>query len=83
MLLAKRTPKIYYIQEKQGQKALLIFDAGHSGGDIHVYEHKLTVPVEEIEKQIKKGTKLDIDDIRLWIERNYGTPLTWRLEPEG
>jgi len=81
--MTKRVPKIYYIQEKQGQKALLIFDAGHDNGDIHIYEHRETISTALIEQQLKKDN-LDTDGVRYWVEKTFRpVPETWKLVPEG
>lgn len=60
-----REPKIYYFPETQERRAVLIFDGGYEGGDIHIYEHKETLPDSELDAQIRK----------------HGHPMSWKIIP--
>jgi hypothetical protein len=82
----QRSPKVYWVQKKQGEKDLLIFDGGHWSGDIHIYEYKESRPSKEIEKEVKLFLKTDeipelMKDsmVRTWIEKNFGYPVEWYL----
>ena len=81
--MTKRIGRIFYIPEKQNQKATLLFDAGHENGEIYVYEFKRSLSFEEIEQQIKEQKPFTTDALRTWIDRTYGTPMIWQLAPEG
>jgi hypothetical protein len=48
--IARALPKVYWCQRPKGEKDLLIFDAGHMHGDMHVYEHKETLPATELNR---------------------------------
>lgn len=62
--MERRQPKVYHFAERENRKAILIFDAGHSGGDIYVYEHKDTPPAFELNKLLRK----------------LGHHISWRIE---
>ena len=52
--LKAREPKIYWFRKPKGEKDVLIFDAGYQNGDIHIYEHKETLPAKELNNEIIK-----------------------------
>ena len=87
--MEKRTARVYYVQERIGQKALLVFDAGHAGGDIHIYEYKESQSTVDIMEEIKKQLQAEMLSreaqdamVRMWIEKNHGFPMSWKLVPE-
>jgi uroporphyrinogen-III decarboxylase len=84
--MEKREARIYYIQEKEGQRAVLIFDAGHENGDVHVYEYVKSYSTEEIQEEVKRHLKVaklskgtELTALNTWIEKNYGFPMSWKL----
>jgi hypothetical protein len=42
---------VYFSEERQDRKAILVFDAGHDKGTVYVYECKEAVLIEDIEKR--------------------------------
>ncbi|MDI6905237.1 MAG: hypothetical protein QMD13_07110 [Candidatus Bathyarchaeia archaeon] len=87
--MEKRAPKVYYVPERVGRNAILIFDAGYAGGDVHVYEYKESRSVKEIEEEMKAHLRVDKlskeaeqDVVNTWIEKNFGLPMSWKLTPE-
>lgn len=85
----KREPRVYYIPERDDRRAILVFDAGHAGGDVHVYEHKESRQANGIEAEVKVYLRVDelprepeTDAIRIWIEKEFGFPMSWKLVPE-
>lgn len=62
--MEKRETRVYYFEEKVDRKAILVFDAGHEGGDIYIYEHKETLPASELKNLL----------------RELGHHISWRLE---
>lgn len=62
--MERREPRVYYFAEREDQKAILIFDAGHTGGDIYIYEHKETLPASELKNLLTK----------------LGHCISWRIE---
>lgn len=86
--MEKREPRVYYLAEREDRKAMLVFDAGHSGGDIHIYEHKETRPTKEIEEEIKAYLQVDklskeaLENIvSMWVEKEFGHSMPWKLTP--
>ena len=63
----ERKPQVYWFKANQGQKDVLIFDAGHNQGFIHIYEMKETLPAVELENQLKLN----------------GFPMTWDITSKG
>ena len=49
----ERKPQVYWFKANKRQKGVLIFDAGHNQGFIHIYEMKETLPAVELENQLK------------------------------
>ena len=49
----ERKAKVYWFTKPGDEKDILIFDAGHFGGDIYIYEHKATLPAIKLEEQLK------------------------------
>lgn len=87
--MEKREPRVYYVQEREGRKAILVFDAGHAGGDVYVYEHKESNQTKDIEQEIMKYLHVDVlpketkeEMVRIWVEKNFGTSMSWKLTPE-
>jgi len=84
----KREPRVYYLPEKEGKKATLVFDAGYAFGDIHIYEHKETIDTEKLEEELKQiygRSRLYEEEmtelVALWVEKKLGYALRWKLEP--
>ncbi len=81
--LSKRdhTPHIYIVTHKN--KWYIILDPGYEYGDIHIYEEKTSIPVEEVKKEVREFTKqrygypLEISDRRellhYFIKKRFGT----------
>ncbi len=63
----ERKPQVYWFKANKGQKDVLIFDAGHNQGFIHIYELKETLPAGELENQLKLN----------------GFPMTWDITSKG
>ena len=87
--MEKREAKVYYIPERENEKAIIIFDGGYAGGDVHIYEHKKSCSTEEIQEEIKaylqtnklpKEAKESI--VSIWVEKNFGHLMSWKLTPE-
>jgi len=87
--MERREPRIFYVQEREGQKATLVFDAGHTNGDIHVYEHVKSCSTKDVQEEVKaylkaddflKGSEFTI--LSTWIEKNIGLPISWKLVSE-
>jgi hypothetical protein len=87
--LEKREARVYYVQEREGQKAILVFDGGHANGDIHVYEHVKSCSTKDVQEEVKtylkahnfpKGSEFTI--LSTWVEKNFGFPISWRLTEE-
>ena len=49
IVMVRRVPRVYFCEKTQDRNAILIFDAGYDGGDVHIYEHKETQQAKEIE----------------------------------
>jgi len=63
----ERKPQVYWFKANKRQKGVLIFDAGHNQGFIHIYEMKETLPAVELENQRKLN----------------GFPMTWDITSKG
>jgi len=50
--MKKREARIYYIPEKEGKKAMLVFDAGYIDGDVHIYEHVKLIQLKKLSKKL-------------------------------
>jgi len=77
--MEKREPKVYYSAGREEKKAIVVFDAGHSGGDIHIYEHKESRSIKEIEEEMKSHLRVDKlsteakrSIVNMWVEREFG-----------
>jgi hypothetical protein len=84
--MEKREPRVYYLAEREDKKAMLIFDAGYAGGDIHIYEHREMISSQEIEEEMKTHYRLDKlsketlkEVVGLWIDKKYGHLMSWKL----
>lgn len=85
----KRRRSIYYVSEREGKKALLIFDGGDDLGNIHVYELRESIPVCKVEEECKKILGLPESAhqspemiVPSWIEHKYGFPsMTFDITP--
>jgi hypothetical protein len=70
----ERKGKVYWFKRKNGQKDILLFNAGHEVddkgyelGSIYIYELKEELPAKDLEKQLKK----------------YGSyQFAWNISPE-
>lgn len=87
--MEKREPRVYYVQEREGRKAMLIFDAGHANGDVHIYEHIKSCSTKDILEEVKKYLKADdfpkgseFTILTTWIDKNHGFPISWKLVSE-
>jgi hypothetical protein len=87
--MEKREARVFYVQEREGQKAMLIFDAGHANGEIYVYECVKSYSTKEIQEEVKKHLKVnnlvkgtEFTALSTWIEKNYGFPISWKLVSE-
>jgi hypothetical protein len=83
-----RKPRVYYLPEKEGRKAMLVFDAGYALGDIHIYEHRETIDTKKLEEEMKQFYGKDqlseailSELVALWIEKKLGYPMSWKLVP--
>ena len=81
-----REARIYWVQRPKGDKDLLIFDAGYSEEDIHIYEHRESRSSKEIEKEMKAYYRKDelpkkiIQKIvSLWISKKLGHSVVWKI----
>ena len=63
----ERKPQVYWFKANKRQKGVLIFDAGHNQGFIHIYELKETLPARELENQLKLN----------------GFSMTWDISSKG
>ena len=63
----ERKPQVYWFKANKSQKDVLIFDAGHNQGFIHIYELKETLPARELENQLKLN----------------GFSMTWDISSKG
>jgi len=87
--MEKREARVYYVQEREDRKAILVFDAGHASGDVHIYEHKESCSTEDIQEEIKahlQVDKLPKEDqsaiVSMWVEKKFGFQMIWKLTPE-
>ena len=85
-VMERREPRVYYLAEREDRKAILVFDGGYVGGDIHIYEHKESRPTKEIEEEVKAYFKVDKlssevmkNIVGMWIEQNFGHSISWKL----
>ena len=83
--MIKHEPRIYYIGQREEKKAVLVFDAGHANGDIHIYEHKTTlsskdilIEMQEEYSNLPDETRKEI--VRNWVEKKFGHSISWKLE---
>lgn len=86
--MEKREARVYYVQEREGRKAILVFDTGHAGGDVHIYEYKRSCSVKDIQEEIKTQFRVSTLSkaaqeamVEMWIEKNIGFPISWKLIP--
>lgn len=63
----RKDGKIYYFPATRDREAVVIFDAGNEGGNVHVYEHAQTLPASRLNEVLAK----------------YGHNIAWRLVSEG
>jgi len=84
--MEKREPRVYYLAEREDRKAVLIFDGGYAGGDIHIYEHKESRETTELEEEMKQyyqneelPKEVREELVALWIEKNLGYAMSWKL----
>ena len=89
IVMARRVPRVYFCEKTQDRNAILIFDAGYDGGDIHIYEHKETQQAKKIENEMKTHFKphgipedFHKDVVQMWVEQKYGNSIVWKLTPE-
>lgn len=84
--MTKREPRVYYSAEREDRKAILVFDAGYAGGDVHIYEHKETRLAKEIEDEVKANLKTDnlstLNPVQVWVNQKFGHSMSWKLESE-
>jgi hypothetical protein len=83
--MAKRIPRVYFSEERQDRKAILVFDAGHDKGTVYVYERKEAILIEDIEKEMKELYQYEIPQENLvfkWVEFKFGFPMQWKLTSE-
>jgi hypothetical protein len=87
--MERREARVFYIQGREGQKAMLVFDAGHANGDIHIYEHVKSFSTKDVLEEVKKYLNADglpkgseFTILSTWIEHNFGFPMIWKLTPE-
>lgn len=87
--MQKREARIFYIPKGSGRKAIIVYDRGHAGGDVHVYECKESYSTKEIEEEIKKHLQIDKVPsgeqntiIQTWVEKKFGLPISWKLVEE-
>lgn len=87
--MERRIPRVYFSDKTQDRKAILVFDAGHAGGDVHIYERKETRQAKEIEEGMKAHLNTDkipkdfqMDIVRMWVEKEFGYSTWWKLTPE-
>jgi len=86
--MEKREARVYYIQ-REGKKAILVFDAGYAGGDVHIYEHKESCSAKEIEEEVRAYLQMNVPCkeasraiVSIWVEKNFGHSMSWKLTPE-
>ena len=87
--MEKREARVYYVQESEDRKAILVFDAGHAGGDVYVYEFRESYPTEQIKEEAKNFLRLnkmskttEKEMVGSWVEKKFGFPLSWKLTSE-
>lgn len=84
--MEKREARVYYLQKREDRKAIIVFDAGHAGGDVHIYEHKESRSVDQIEEEVKAFLKVDhistLNPVWTWVDKKYGHSMSWRLVSE-
>jgi hypothetical protein len=77
--MTEREPRVYFLPEKQGRKAMLVFDGGYTGGDIHVYEYKETIATDEIQKELQLPEYQQKELVSHWVEKKLGHAIYYRL----
>jgi hypothetical protein len=76
---------VYFSEERQDRKAILVFDAGHDKGTVYIYERKEACQVKDIEKEMKEQYPYEIpkeNAVWKWVELKFGLPMCWKITPE-
>lgn len=79
--------RAHYLAERQDRKDMLIFDAGHASGDVHIYEYKESRSAKEIEEETKASLKVDklpkmMNPVWMWVNQKFGHSISWKLTSE-
>jgi hypothetical protein len=80
----EREARVYWVRRPEGEKDLLIVDAGYEGGAIYIYEHKESIEVKDIQKEAEEMLryKPPVNElVSIWIGAKFGYPMTWRIIP--
>lgn len=86
--MTERPSRVYWVQKNNGHH-LLIFDRGHEGGSVHVYEFKESFEVDRVKEELRRyynhanpqAAKIDkVDSVALWVEKKFGFPTTFELK---
>lgn len=66
-----------------------MFDMGHEGGSVYVYELRGFYPVDQVKDEYRKlvsstnpnAINADlVDPVEVWVEMNYGSPLAFDVK---
>jgi len=66
MYRISREPKIYWFKGSRSKKDILIFDAGHENGNVHLYELRESYDEKKLDALLE----------------NHGHSLNWRITEE-
>lgn len=79
MKMTEREPRVYYLPERQDRKAMIIFDGGYFGGDIHIYEHKETIATDDMQKELQLPEYQLKELTTHWVEKKLGHAIYYKL----
>jgi hypothetical protein len=77
--MTEREPRVYFIPETKDRKAMIVFDGGYFGGDIHVYEHKEAIAIKDIQKELQLPEYQLKELTNHWVEKNIGHAICYKL----
>jgi len=87
--LYERKATLYWVRQPKEKKDLQVFDVGYFEGKVYIYEYKTSYSLKEIEEEINayyKGEKVSQElikeNVRLWIEKRFGYPMSWKVKLE-
>ena len=77
--MTEREPRVYFVPEKKDRKAMIIFDAGYAGGDVHIYEHKESISTDEMGKELQLSEWQLKELVNKWVDKKLGHSISYKL----